>query len=205
MRIPMLLVALAAIPSCAVKDDNARFADMVWMAEERRKWAEFDAQEAAKRAAAENALTPQQRADREFQAAKAGREQDLLQRALTNSPDYAAAVRRAAVANVEGPPSVAPGARRPALNAKANEAAVAAEEARLSDVIEQQRREMLAAQQQRALFAQDTLAIYQCRAQGAQVGALYYNPRSFLNLESAIAETKARDDCLRAYQMSRGM
>jgi hypothetical protein len=142
-------------------------------------------------------LTAQQRAERDFETAKATRERELLERALSNSPDYTSALQRAAVANVEGPPP-RPGVKRSTLNPRAKEAAVAAEVARLSDEIEQQRRQAIAAREVREQLSRDARAHHECDLRGRQMEAAYYNPRSFLNLEAVLAGNMARADCMRA-------
>lgn len=80
------------------------------------------------------------RSDRE--AARAAREDDLLQRAMANSPDYLAALRRAAVANVENA-EPDPAGGRGVMQPLNWEQRVAAEEARLTSVIGRRRRELL--------------------------------------------------------------
>jgi hypothetical protein len=141
--------------------------------------------------AADAALTPGQRAARD-------RENDLLQRALTNSPDYVQAVRRAAVANVDAEASPA-GRQNPQTNAAAREQRIAAEEARLSDAVERRRREQLAQTAQRDQALRNQQAAYSCEARAAQMDAAYYNPRSLLNLEGLAASNQTRQACLEAY------
>jgi hypothetical protein len=125
---------------------------------------------------------------------EAGREAELLERALTNSPDYAQAVRRAAVANINEAPPV------PRERPQAREARIAAEEARLSDLIEKRRRERLAMREQSNRASQDQAAIAACEARGAQIDASMYSRRSILNLDGAIAGAQARNACIEAYR-----
>ncbi|MBY0335055.1 MAG: hypothetical protein K2X11_00470 [Acetobacteraceae bacterium] len=130
-------------------------------------------------------------------AAQRQREADLLQRALINSPDYTAALRRAAVAAVDARPADPAAARRTAAQrAQARETAIAAEEARLSDVIEGRRREALAARQQQEAQSRQAMAIAACRAQAAQIDASMFDRRSILNLEGAIASRSFFDSCV---------
>ena len=73
--------------------------------------------------------------------ARADREDDLLGRALAGAPDYAAALRRAAAANVreEVDPAGGRGVRQPIPV----DQLIAAEEARLAAAVERRRRERL--------------------------------------------------------------
>jgi hypothetical protein len=132
--------------------------------------------------------------------AKKAQEDELLERALTNSPDYTAAVRRAAIANVdaEQPPA---GRRTPAAT-QAREQRITAEEARLSDAVEKRRRDRLSQQARSDKAARDQQAIATCRARGAQMDAAYYNPRSLLNLEGMAAGNQAAAACFQAYQQT---
>jgi hypothetical protein len=150
--------------------------------------------EAKAREAPAAALTPEQRA-------KQDREDALLERALTGSPDYEAALRRAAVANV--------GAGR----ARDREQRIAEEEARLSDAVELRRRDRLAAQGRAEQAAQANAARAaaqaSCDAQAAAAGAGTYRPyRPGLGaigsgltgaISSSFAEEQARQGCYRAY------
>jgi hypothetical protein len=133
-------------------------------------------------------------------AARQGQEDELLERALTNSPDYTAAVRRAAIANVdaEQPPT---GRRTPAAT-QAREQRITAEEARLSDAVEKRRRDRLSQQARSDKAARDQQAVATCRARGAQMDAAYYNPRSLLNLEGMAAGNQAAAACFQAYQQT---
>ena len=158
------------------------------------------------RAAAEGALTPAQRGRRELDAARVTRENELLERAASASPDYTAAVRRAAVANVDGEAAIPPaqGARRrPAVNPRTRDAAITAEEARLSEAVEIRRRQRLNEQAGQMRGQQDQQAAANCVALGQTIEASMFNPRSFLNLEGAIAGVQARDNCWNNYQQSR--
>ena len=131
----------------------------------------------------------------------AQREAELLQRALTGSPDYTAAVRRAAIANIDANPEAAPASRRSRADAAlAREQRIAAEEARLSDAIEQRRRAQLALNEQQGRSARDQQAAATCQARGAQIDAAYYNPRALVNLDGMVAGIQARNTCLEAYQ-----
>jgi len=129
------------------------------------------------------------------------REAELLERALTGSPDYTAAVRRAAVANVDaaGEPSPA-GRRNRADVAQAREQRISAEEARLSDEIEKRRRARLAANDAQNRSARDQQAAAACQARSAQMEAAYFNPRALVNLDGMVAGAQARNACLDAYQ-----
>jgi hypothetical protein len=138
-------------------------------------------------------------------SASSPRENELLERALTNSPDYAQALRRAAIANVdaEGSPSVR---RQPS---QVREQRISAEEARLSDVIEKRRRERLAQRRQQDRAAQAAAIRANCDAQASAVGAGTYTPYSpragILGsalsgaINSTAAEEQARAGCYRAY------
>lgn len=131
---------------------------------------------------------------------EAARENELLERALSASPDYSAAVRRAAIANVDAAGS----ARRSAANPRARDAAIGAEEARLSEAVEVRRRQRLAEQAQQRQGQQDQQAAAQCIALGQQIEASMFNPRSLLNIEGSFAAVQARDNCWASYQQSRG-
>lgn len=130
---------------------------------------------------------------------EAARENELLERALSASPDYTAAVRRAAVANVDGSAS---GSRRPA-SPRAREAAIVTEEARLSEAVEVRRRQRLGQQAQQQQAQQDQQAAANCIALGQQVEASMFSRRSILNLEGGFAGAHARDNCWNSYQQSR--
>lgn len=181
-------------------EEQARF-----FAEGEARAAAMRAQNEAARAAAEAAMTPAQRAQRDLGIVKALREYELLQRALSGSPDYAVAVTRAATANVDGAAAIplAPGERRPPVNQRAREAAIRAEEARLSDAVEVRRRQQLAQDAQQRQGQQDQMAAAQCIALGQQIEASMFSQRSLLNLEGAIAGAQARDQCWAAYQARR--
>jgi hypothetical protein len=146
------------------------------------------------------------------------REDELLERALANSPDYTSALRRAAIANVDAEAPFSPGSRRTQAEiATAREQRIAAEEARLSDAIEVRRRGELAQRQQEQQQQQDKFdrvarlnaARAACDAQASAVGAgIYtpYSPRAGVlgsaltgAIASASAETQARAGCYRAY------
>lgn len=198
----MIFVAMlcAALAACAPQAPNyyesPEWQEAMRQAQERTR--QRQAEERARAEAAERALTPAQRARRDLDGAKRTRENELLERALTSSPDYTAAVRRAAVANVDGEAAVlaldAP--RRPAPNPRTREAAIVAEEARLSDAVEVRRRQRLAEQAQQRQREQVQAAEAACIAHGQQVEASMYNPRSLLNLEAAVTGAQARQNCL---------
>lgn len=144
--------------------------------------------------------SPEELARRRFERAKAERERELVERALTNSPDYMAALRRAAIANVDGEAALA--SNRPRTG-RARETAITAEEARLSDAVEQRRRQRLAQIGQDRQNQADAQAIAFCNSQGAQVEAAMYSRRSILNLEAAVAGAAARARCIEAYRSGR--
>jgi hypothetical protein len=142
--------------------------------------------------------------------AKRQREDELLERALTNSPDYMAALRRAAAANIAAEePSDPPARRNRAAEAQAREQRITAEEARLSDAVEVRRRSRLAQQDQSDRLARIHAARAACDAQASSVGAgIYtpYSPRAGIlgsaltgAIASASAEAQARAGCYRAY------
>jgi hypothetical protein len=141
---------------------------------------------------------------------KRTREDELLERALTSSPDYMAALRRAAVANVDAEEPPAPAGRRNrAAEAQAREQRITAEEARLSDAVELRRRSRLAQQGQNDRAARLNAARAACDAQASSVGAGIYTPYSHRQgvlgsaltgaIASASAEEQARAGCYRAY------
>lgn len=133
--------------------------------------------------------------------AKASRENELLERALTNSPDYPAAVRRAAIANIDEEASrTTPNPRRSRITTSVREDLVRQEEQRLSDAVEIRRRRKLAENQAQQRAAMDQQAIYACEARGQQMDAAHYDPRSLLNLYGMVAGVQARDACLEAYR-----
>lgn len=149
------------------------------------------------------AVSPAERAIR-------AREDALLERALTNSPDYTAALRRAAVANVDAEEPSAPASRRNrAAEIQVREQRIAAEEARLSEAVEVRRRARLAQQDQSDRLARIHAARAACDAQASSVGAgIYtpYSPRAGIlgsaltgAIASASAEAQARAGCYRAY------
>lgn len=139
-------------------------------------------------------------ARRDSESAKARREDELLERALTSSPDYAAAVRRTATVNIEAEtPPAAPGQRRRTEPAQAREQRISTEEARLSDAVEHRRRERIAKRQREESWARAEQARAACQARGAQMEAAYYNPRDFLNLEAIAAGNQARNACVDAF------
>jgi hypothetical protein len=146
----------------------------------------------------------------EVERIKRDREDALLERAFTGSPDYMAALRRAAVANVDVEEAPAPtGRRNLAAQAQAREQRIAAEEARLSDAVEARRRSRLAQQDQNDRMARANAARAACDAQASSVGAgIYtpYSPRAGIlgsaltgAIASASAEEQARAGCYRAY------
>jgi len=166
----------------------------------------LNAQEAAggqRRDAADPSITPEQRARRRFEDARTTRENELLARALSASPDYTAAVRRAADQNVTEEAALPITGRRPPVNTRAREAAISAEEARLSEAVEARRRQQLAQRAQVAQTQQDQQMAAQCIALGQQIEASMFNRRSLLNLEGTIAGAQARDNCWANYQQRR--
>lgn len=173
MRMLVIAVALLAV-GCASQQ-------MSWTPEDAARAAELNAQAAAAReaparaarAAAEAALTPMQRAQRDLDIMKAVREYELLQRALSGSPDYSAALTRAATVNVDDQASLPEqvGARRTVLTPRAREAAIRTEEARLSDAVELRRRQRLNEQAAVARSQQDQQAAAICRARGNVAGS----------------------------------
>lgn len=203
MRFGFFMVA-GFFAGCAPQSSGV-FQPVAYTPEERARIAAMYEDDARRRAAAEVALTPGQRAQREFDAAKAARENELLERAVSASPDYTAVVTRAAVANVDGAMAIppAPGERRVPVNARAREAAIRAEEARLSEAVEVRRRQRLGEQAAQRQGQQDRQMAAQCIALGQQIEASMYSPRSFLNLEGAIAGAQARDNCWANYQRNR--
>jgi hypothetical protein len=202
----LVLVALVALTGCAGGQKpvpaGTEERSRVYQAElERSRAAERERQEAAERA-----LTPTQRAQRELEAAKVTRENELLERAASASPDYTAAVRRAAVANVDGESAIpsAPGApRRAAANPRTREAVISAEEARLSEAVEIRRRQRLAEQGRQQQGQRDQQAAANCIALGQQIEASMYSSRSLLNLEAAATGAQTRENCWVNYQRSR--
>jgi hypothetical protein len=147
---------------------------------------------------------------RDAARAKTACEDELLERALTNLPDYMAALHRAAVVNVDAQePSAPPGRRNCAAEAQVREQRIAAEEARLSDAVEVRRRSRLAQQNQNNRAASINAARAACDAQASAVGAgIYtpYSPRAGIPgsalsgaIASASAEEQARAGCYRAY------
>jgi hypothetical protein len=151
------------------------------------------------REAEQRALTPEEHARRERERAKTAREDELLERALTNSPDYASALRRAAAANVDAEAQGRSPRTARRTSQPARDQAISAEEARLSEAIETRRRNRLLERERGAREARDQQALYVCTARGAQMEAAYHNPRSFLNLEAAAAGAQARNACLEIY------
>jgi hypothetical protein len=158
----------------------------------------------------EPALSPEQTVQHNKDRAKIAREDELLERALTNSPDYMAALRRVAVANIDAEEAPAPtGRRNRAAEAQAREQRIAAEEARLSDAVEIRRRSRLAQQDQSDRASRLNAARAACDAQASSVGAgIYtpYSPRAGIlgsaltgAIASASAEEQARAGCYRAY------
>jgi hypothetical protein len=131
------------------------------------------------------------------------REAELLERAMTASPDYAQALRRAAVANIDEAPPV------PRERPQARYQRIEAEEARLSDLVERRRREHLAQRGQQDRAAQAAAARGACDAQALAVGAGIYTPYSPRTgvlgsalagaINSSAAEEQARIGCYRAY------
>jgi hypothetical protein len=175
--------------------------------------AEFDRRTAALRASNPELFTgrpigapptAEERQKMEADRAKRAREDELLERALTNSPDYMAALRRAAIANVDVDEPPAPSGRRNrAAEAQAREQRITAEETRLSDEIEKRRRTRLAAEDQRQRSIRDQAAIDACQARGQAIEASMFDRRSILNLEGAIYGAQARDACIQNYMATR--
>ena len=174
----------------------------------------LNAQEAAarqRRDAADPNITPEQRARRSFEDSRTAREGELLERALSGSPDYTAAVKRAATANVDGEAAIpaAPGSpRRPAMTARAREAAIATEEARLSEVVEARRRQRLAEQAMQARSQQDQMAVAICRARGQVAGSQPvfggFGIAGAINagMQQGWAAANAEAACINAYQQT---
>ncbi|WP_140886983.1 hypothetical protein [Muricoccus nepalensis] len=132
-------------------------------------------------------------------------ENELLARALTNSPDYTAAVRRAAAANVDAAAFPQSSSRQLRTESReAREQRISAEEARLSNLIERRRREQLALRGDEARATRDQQTLYACQARGAQMEAAYNNPRSILNLEATATGAQTRNACLENYQRTGG-
>ena len=130
-------------------------------------------------------------------------EAELLERAITNSPDYAQALRRAAIANVNAEPPLS------REGTQARQARIASEEARLSDLIEKRRRDALSARAAQDRAAGLAAARAACDAQASAVGASSYTPYSpragilgsaiTSAMNSSAAEEQARAGCYRAY------
>ena len=192
MRNALLLCSVLGLAACAEQQVYRPSPDDLADLQRRN-----EARALAQREEAERGVSPADRARFQREAARTIRENELLERALTSSPDYAQAVRRAAEANIAEAVPVVRETRQ------SREGRVTAEEARLSDAVERRRRERLGQQAQQARFAQDQQAATQCDMQARQVGAGYNNPRSLLNLESAAAEAQARDACLAGHLRSR--
>ncbi|MBP0493038.1 hypothetical protein [Roseomonas indoligenes] len=135
------------------------------------------------------------------------RENSLLEDALSGRPDYTAALRRAAEANISEESPVVRQTRA------AREARIDAEVARLSDAVEKRRRERLASDAASAQASQTiaarAAARAACDAQASGVGAGTYTPYSpragILGsalagaMTSSAAEEQARQGCYRAY------
>jgi hypothetical protein len=205
MEIAMRRVALAVLLLAAGCGPSAETRAQLQREHEAftAKMAQYAEDERKSRAAAEAALTPEQRAQRDREAAKAAREAELLQRALSNSPDYTAAVRRAAAANVDADfPLMSSGKTRRSEPAQAREDRIAAEEARLSEAVEARRRTSIAQTNARNQALRDQQAAYTCQARGAQMEAAYNNPRSLLNLEGIAYGAQAQQACLDAYRQT---
>ena len=165
----------------------------------------------AENAARENGIptTPEDPADLNRRTARTAQQRELLERALTNSPDYAQAVRRAAIANVDTDTPLPPPGRRSRPDfAEAREQRIAAEEARLSDLIEKHRRARLAGLAMQDQAARLSAARGACDAQASAVGAgvqTPYSPRAGIlgsalvgAINSSAAEEQARAGCYRA-------
>lgn len=135
------------------------------------------------------------------QTAKAARENELLERALTNAPDYTAAVRRAAIANVDAgqPPAQVPPRERQ-RQTQLREERITAEEARLFDAVELRRRARLADNARADQSQRDQQAAYACEARARQMEAAYYNPRELVNLYGMIQGEQAKQACIEAYR-----
>jgi len=203
-------VALALLAGCGPGAFNGQFAPDQQAAIERMRAEDARCRSGGCQARPvepdSSSLTPSQRARRDLETAKSSRENDLLERAITSSPDYTSAVRRAAVANVDGEAAIPPAAgapRRTATNARAREAAISVEEARLSDAVEIRRRQRLADQGRERQGQQDQQAAANCIALGQQIEASMYRSRSILNLEAAATGAQARENCWANYQQSR--
>lgn len=176
---PLMIAAVLIAAGCASQEEIDRRNGQAaieavarWQAveENRRVMADIRREQEA----AEQALSPTERAQRALSAAKITRENELLERALSGSPDYSAAVKRVATANVDGEAAIPtpPGApRRPAMTQRAREAAIAIEEARLSEAVELRRRQSLSQQAAVARAQQDQQAAIICRARGQVAGS----------------------------------
>jgi predicted ATP-dependent protease len=210
---------LLLVCACAGTDPAVEQAVLAERNRKHQLWVDEHAARAAAIATAEAALTPTQRNEREKQqgeeraarerkAAQAKREGELLERALTGSPDYVSAVRRAAIANVDLEVIPANTSRRQQTSAAVLEARIAAEEARLSDVIESRRRDALAARAMADQAARISAARASCDAQASAVAASVYTPYSrragilgsalMGAINSSAAEEQARAGCYRA-------
>jgi hypothetical protein len=179
MRRVLLVLALSAVTGCASAPPGGTPFVMTPEQQERHRGAiESERQLVAslrqQQQAAELAMTPTDRARRALDAAKITRENELIERAVSGSPDYTAAVRRAAIANVDGEaaiPQPAGTPRRAAAGPTAREAAITAEESRLSEAVEVRRRQRLADQAATARAQQDQQAAIICRARGNIAGS----------------------------------
>ncbi|WP_431282751.1 hypothetical protein ACQW02_25655 [Humitalea sp. 24SJ18S-53] len=193
MKHTLLAVLTVALAGCAPQTGPYSAEQLAqWESESLERLRQVTEQAAA----AERALTPAERTARDNAAAKTARENELLERALTNSPDYAAAIRRAAIANVDAEPPQ-PGRRVP------REQRITAEESRLSDAIEVRRRQRMQTQANIDQTRRDIQAEANCRARGQAIEAAYYDRRSLLNLEAALNGNQAMQECLSAYRRTR--
>ncbi|MDB5415105.1 MAG: hypothetical protein JWR10_3440 [Rubritepida sp.] len=200
----LMLAALAALVGCApvgsLQYDQQAAIERMRIADAQHRAGRGPPTDAQLELAA---LTPPQRAQRYSDDARAARENELLERAITSSPDYTAAVRRAAIANVDGVNSAPMLPRGTSTNLRARDAAIAAEESRLSEAVEARRRRRLADQAGQRQGQQDQQAAANCINQGQQIEASMYNRRAILNLEAAATGAQARDTCWANYQRGR--
>jgi hypothetical protein len=139
-------------------------------------------------------LTPEDRRYMSYINERIRQERELLQRALTNSPDYTAAVRRAAEYAITADPLMMAALRRePHKKAEV----VAREEGMISNRIEAQRREVLANQQALDMAQRLQMAVTQCEMRGAQVEASSAQPWRLIDVQSVLLGANAREQCLR--------
>lgn len=127
-------------------------------------------------------------------AAISTREIDLTRLARTNLADMPREILRGAEANLAD-------ARSPfdlRANWRPDPVALRQEEVRLRAAIGQRIEANTAAAQANDLQIRRQQAAAMCEGQAAQIEASMFNPRSFLNLDGAIAGAQARNRCLAA-------